>query len=246
MKFFLSSILLLFFFNILPNLVSADDNFPHLWSGFSTSLVNRSAEQRHNASVAGKIINETIIPPGGLFSFNDLVGARDPAKGFVAAPNLNALGILEEAPGGGICQLASTIYNTALLGGMEIMERHPHSRTVGHVPPGRDATISSWRKDLKLRNPFSHPLLLQVTSSRERLTVALRSTMPKDFQVKIISEQSELEPQTVAGRGTREQTGVRGFTTQTRRITTNKDNETIEIVSEDVYPAPSSIIGDGK
>ncbi len=243
MKLFLLAISLLFLFNILPNPVFAEDSFPHLWSGFSTSLVNRSKEQRINASIAGKFINETIIPPGGLFSFNDLVGARDPAKGFVAAPNLNALGILEEAPGGGICQLASTIYNTALLGGMVIIERHPHSRTVGHVPPGRDATISSWRKDLKLRNPFSHPLLIKVSTSEERLTVALRSTIPKDFQVRIISEQTELEPQTVAGRSTKAQTGVSGFTTQTRRITISKDVETIEIVSEDIYPAPSRIIG---
>lgn len=245
MKTFLSTTILLFLFNILPNPVAASDSFPHLWSGFSTSLLNRSEEQRRNASIAGKIIDETIIPPGGLFSFNDLVGARDPAKGFVPAPNLNALGILEEAPGGGICQLASTIYNTALMGGMTVVERHPHSRSVGHVPPGRDATISSWRKDLKLRNPFSHPLLLKVNTSGDRLTVALRSSIPKDFQVRIISEQTELEPQTVAGHGTKAQSGVCGFTTQTRRITSINGMESVEIVSEDVYPAPSRIIGGG-
>ncbi len=246
MKFYLLGILLLFHLNILPDPVSASDSFPHLWSGFSTSLADRSAEQRRNASIAGTIINETIIPPGGLFSFNELVGARDPAKGFVPAPNLNALGILEEAPGGGICQLASTIYNAALIGGMVIIERHPHSRTVGHVPPGRDATISSWRKDLKLRNPFSHPLLLKVNINEARLTVALRSTIPKNFQIRVISEQTELEPQTVAGFGTKTQTGVRGFTTQTRRITSSNDMETVETISEDVYPAPSRIIGGGK
>lgn len=243
MKFYLFGILLLFLFNILPDPVAASDSFPHLWSGFSTSLVNRSEEQRRNASIAGKIIHETVIPPGGLFSFNELVGARDPAKGFVPAPNLNALGILEEAPGGGICQLASTIYNTALLGGMVVVERHPHSRSVGHVPPGRDATISSWRKDLKLRNPFPHPLLIQVHTNPDRLTVSLRSTISKDFQVRIVSEQTELEPQTVTGNSTKTQSGVRGFTTQTRRITSINGTESVEIVSEDVYPAPSRIIG---
>jgi vancomycin resistance protein VanW len=244
MKTFLSSIILLLISSTLPLHATAGDAFPHLWSGFSTSLVNRSAEQRRNAQIAGKIINETVIPPGGLFSFNDLVGARDPAKGFVPAPNLNSQGILEEAPGGGICQLASTIYNTALLGGMKIEERHPHSRTVGHVPPGRDATISSWRKDLKLRNPFTHPLLLVVSNSEERLTVALRATIPKEFQVRIISEQSELEPQAVAARGAKTQAGIRGFTTQTRRITESNGIETVEVISEDIYPAPSRIIGE--
>lgn len=242
MKIFLSAIIITFIFNIQPVQASADNSFRHIWSGFSTSLANRTDQQRRNAAIAGQIIDGAIIPPGGLFSFNDIVGARDPAKGFVPAPNLNSLGILEEAPGGGICQLASTIYNAALLGGLQVVERHPHSRTVGHVPPGRDATIASWRKDLKLRNPFQHPLLIKITSNNDRLTVSMRSPTPIPFQVNIRSEQTELEPLTVAGHGSKAQPGLRGFTTRTRRTINSNGVETTEIVSEDVYPAPSRII----
>jgi len=188
-------------------------------------------------------LDGAIIPPGAVFSFNALVGARDRAKGFVPAPNLNADGILEEAPGGGICQLASTIYNAGLLGGLEVVERHPHSRAVAHVPPGRDATIATWRKDLKLRNPFRQPLMLRITSDNNRLTVSLRATAERDFQVEIRSEQIRLEPEAVAGPGAGTgQAGGRGFSTITRRITRKNGAETNELLSEDVYPPPTRII----
>jgi vancomycin resistance protein YoaR len=225
----------------------ADDSpFPHLWSGYATSLKGRSPEQRHNASLAGRYINGFIIPPNGIFSFNELVGARNRGKGYDAAPFLNAAGLLEETSGGGICQLASTIYNAGLLGGLEVIERHPHSRSVLHVPPGRDATIASWRKDLKLRNPFPHPLLVKVSTDNDRLIVSLRSTVEKSFSVEILSEQIALEPQAVAGNGSKAQQGARGFSTSTWRVIKKGTVEKKELLSEDTYPPPSRIIAGGE
>lgn len=235
---FLSALLLL-----IPTLAHSDENpFPLLWSGFSTSLQGRSPEQRNNAALAGRYIDGFIIPPGGVLSFNELVGARSRSKGYNAAPFLNASGLMEETPGGGICQLASTLYNAGLLGGLDVVERHPHSRTVRHVPPGRDATIASWRKDLKLRNPFPHPLLLKVSSDNDRLTVSLRSAQEKNFTVDIQTDQVTLEPQAVAGQPGKGQKGVRGFSTATWRITKGKGEEKQELLSEDIYPPPSRIL----
>jgi vancomycin resistance protein YoaR len=220
--------------------------FPYLWSGFSTSLQGRSPAQRHNAILAGRYINGFIIPSGGELSFNELVGARNRSKGFDAAPFLNGDGLLEETPGGGICQLASTIYNAGLLGGLEVVERHPHSRTVLHVPPGRDATIATWRKDLKLRNPFPAPLIVKIVSDNDRLTASLHSTSEKSFSVEIITKQVALEPQAVVGPSGKGQKGVRGFSTATWRVTKRDGNEQKELLSEDVYPAPSRILAGGE
>jgi len=238
--------ILLFVFVAFFCLAWAESPFSHIWSGFSTSLANRSAVQRRNAAIAGQSLDNAIIPPGGIFSFNELVGARDRAKGFVPAPHLNSSGTLDDAPGGGICQLASTIYNAGLLAGMKIIERHPHSRAVAHVPPGRDATISSWRKDLKMRNPFPHPLMLRISTNDDRLTASFRSTVTKEFQVEVRSSQIPLEPETVAGKNAGAgQPGARGFSTRTWRIIRRNGVETNELISEDVYPAPSRIIAGG-
>jgi len=237
---------ILLFLLCIPPCVFADDTpFPRLWSGFATSLAGRSAQQRHNAALAGRFIDGFIIPPGGVFSFNELVGGRNRAKGYEAAPFLNGDGVLEETPGGGICQLASTIYNAGLLGGLEVVERHPHSRTVLHVPPGRDATIASWRKDLKLRNPFPHPLLVRIASDSDRLTVALRAPVEKEFSVEILTEQTPLEAQAVAGPKHKRQPGGSGFATATWRVTKQAGSERKELLSEDVYPPPSRIIAGG-
>ena len=236
-------IILLFLSAVLPAAaLCAETAFTQLWSGFSTSLANRSPQQRKNAELAGQMLNGTIIPPGGTISFNDIVGARDPAKGFVAAPILNASGLLDDVPGGGICQLASTIYNAALLGRLTIVERHPHSRTVGHVPPGRDATIASWRKDLKLANPFPHPLLMIISSNNDRLTVSLRSPASKPFRVRIVTKQIAVEPETVASRERQGQPGMTGFSTCTIRLVHQNGTEIKEFISEDYYPAPSRIL----
>jgi vancomycin resistance protein YoaR len=224
---------------------SDDTPFPKLWSGFSTSLQGRSPEQRHNAALAGRYIDGFIIPPGGILSFNELVGGRSRSKGYDAAPFLNGDGLLQDTPGGGICHLASTIYNAALLGGLEVVERHPHSRTVLHVPPGRDATIASWRKDLKLRNPFPHPLLVRISSDNDRLNVSLRSAVEKDFSVEIVSEQVTLEAQAMAGTTGKRQPGGRGYSTATWRVTSTNGFEQKELLSEDTYPPPSRILAGG-
>lgn len=242
----MKALFLVFLFTTLFNTGAvAEESFAHFWSGYATSLNGRSPQQRTNAVLAGRFIDNHIIPSGGVFSFNELVGGRSRSKGYEAAPFLNGDGLLEDTPGGGICQLASTIYNAGLLGGLEVVERHPHSRTVMHVPPGRDATISSWRKDLKLKNPFRHPLLIRIVSDNNRLTVSLRSPEEKPFSVEVFSEQIALEAQAVAGPAEKSQKGGRGFSTATWRVIKNNGVERKELLSEDVYPAPSRILAGG-
>lgn len=229
-----------------PVSARADAPYPFLWGGFATSLEARSPEQRANAARAALDLDGVLIAPGGVFSFNQQVGARDPGKGYQPAPIINDRGHLSDIAGGGICQLATTVYNAALEAGMEVVERHPHSRAVGYVPPGRDATILTWRKDLKLRNPHAVPLLLKVRLAGDRLTAGFWSVEEKRFRVAIHSDVIPLEPDAAVsgpGRaGDMVQKGGRGFSVVTRRSVTRADSVTDEILSRDRYPAPSRII----
>ncbi len=229
-----------------------EGGYRFLWSGFSTSLAGRSANQVHNAGRAARDIDGIIIPSGGTFSFNDHVGSRDSGKGYERAPMINDLGYLQDIPGGGICQLATTIYNAALYAGLEIVERHAHSRAVSYVPPGRDATIASWRKDLKLRNPHNAPLVLRIRIEKHRMTASFWSTEDKTFQVEIYSDSIPLEPSTAtaesAGKSVPgEQKGGKGFSAITTRIVRTGGRERQETISRDYYPPPSNILkGEGR
>jgi vancomycin resistance protein YoaR len=114
-------------------------------SSFSTSG-GGSAGRTDNLYMAARYMNGTILAPGDVFSFNKVTGPRTFERGYSMAPVVGGMGI-----GGGVCQVATTVYNAALLAGLEIIERHPHSVRVGYVAPGRDATVTNY-VDLKFRN----------------------------------------------------------------------------------------------
>ncbi len=240
----------LFFFLFFSSASAADfgTSYSHLWGGFSTSLVNRSPAQSGNASRAALDLNGCIIAPGAVFSFNDNVGARDTMKGYRPAPMINDRGSLSDVPGGGICQLATTIYNAALEAGLEIVERHSHSRSVSYVTPGRDATILTWRKDLKFRNPHSYPLLLRVELTENRLTAGFWSLEDKSFQVIVLTDIIAVDPQAVTSRsvgqsGVTSQPGGQGFSVVTRRRLIRDGKVTEELLSRDYYPPPTRVVG---
>jgi vancomycin resistance protein VanW len=242
--------LYLFFFLFLSSASAADfgTSYSHLWGGFSTSLVSRSPLQCGNVGRAALDLSGIIVSPGAVFSFNDNVGARDTMKGYRPAPIINDQGGLSDLPGGGICQLATTIYNAALEAGLEIVERHPHSRSVSYVPPGRDATILTWRKDLKLRNPHSFPLLLRVEVTENRLTAGFWSLVDKPFQVRVLTDIIAVDPQAVSSRSVGQsgaviQSGGQGFSVVTRRRVVRDGRATEDVLSRDFYPPPSRIVG---
>jgi vancomycin resistance protein VanW len=254
MKLYASLIAIIFFFTLYPFMTAkgGEGGYNYLWSGFSTTLLGRSPEQINNAGRAALDLDGTIIPPGCVFSFNKLVGARDGEKGYARAPMIDDSGYLQEIPGGGICQLATTIYNAALYAGLEIVERHPHSRAVSYVPPGRDATIATWRKDLKLRNPHRLPLVLRIVMKDRRMTASFWSTENKQFEVEILTENILLEPATAAtasaGSDCRGgQPGGKGFSAITRRSVRMGGQVKEQTLSRDFYPPPSRILeGDGQ
>ncbi len=244
---------LIFLFALCPMKAAEGGNggYTFLWSGFSTSLAGRSPAQMHNAGRAALDLDGIIIPPGGVFSFNELVGGRDREKGYVQAPMIDDLGYLQDIPGGGICQLATTIYNAALYADLEIVERHPHSRSVFYIPPGRDATIATWRKDLKLRNAHRRPLLLRISMKDQRMTASFWSIEAKPFQVEIHTDSIPLEPASVAAEsagkaGLWGQAGGKGFSVITRRCIREGGLVREQIISQDFYPPPTRILkGDG-
>ncbi|MCD7797127.1 MAG: VanW family protein [Clostridiales bacterium] len=125
------------------------NNYTNVYVTYSSNYVS-NANRTNNLSIASKAISGTIIAPGETFSFNEVVGARTSAKGYKAALVFTGSTGVSDQLGGGICQVASTMFNCALKANVTITERHQHSQRVSYVPLGRDAAISGSAKKFQI------------------------------------------------------------------------------------------------
>lgn len=120
-----------------------------------------------NVEVGSLRFNGYLVPQGATGSFNDQLGPVDASQGYL--PELVIVGPkLDKEYGGGLCQVSSTAFRAALLAGLPIVERYPHSFAVHYYEPwGTDATIYPGHKDMKFVNDTPGALLMQTTMNRE-------------------------------------------------------------------------------
>lgn len=137
---------------IKPNFCAADLK-GCLWlkGGFTTYFDEGQAERSSNIRLAAKALDGVNVYPGEVLSFNDAVGERTEARGFLPARVIVG-GEISQGVGGGVCQLSTTVYNAALLSGLEIREVHRHSLAVGYAKKSFDAMVSFGFADLKIKN----------------------------------------------------------------------------------------------
>lgn len=112
-----------------------------------------------NVRVAAGLLTGTTIQPGERVSLSSLIGPFTSENDYVDGPTYIG-GRVVPTTGGGVCKVATAMYNVATISGMVILERHPHSMQVPYAPPGRDAAIAWGYKDLKFQNPYDRPVIL--------------------------------------------------------------------------------------
>ncbi len=137
---------------------------------YQTPLLNRDKERVDNIRLAIKKINGYKLKSGEIFSFNNVVGKRDAGNGYKVAPVI-VNGEFDEDMGGGVCQLSSTILNAADRAGMQILERHSHSREVKYVPKGKDAAVNYGHLDLKFKNTTNYTVELKANLQDNKVKV---------------------------------------------------------------------------
>jgi vancomycin resistance protein YoaR len=146
----------------------------HVLASFET-FFSRHGDQgprARNIEVAVSHLDGLVIEPAQAVSFNDVVGPRTPENGFKQAFEI-LKGEMVEGTGGGTCQVASTLHAIAFFGGLDIVQRLPHSRPSGYIPAGLDATVVYPIVDLKLRNPFPFPVVVHATVSGNKVKMEL-------------------------------------------------------------------------
>ncbi len=141
-----------------------------------TTYFNRGVVGRNkNIELSAKAIDNVILGVGDHFSFNDTVGPSDAEHGYQPAQEIVnkelVMGI-----GGGICQTSSTLFNAVDKVGVDYVEWHHHSLSVGYVPEGRDATVSYGGKDFRFLNTTGVPLLINAVYGDGTLTVEVKTS----------------------------------------------------------------------
>jgi hypothetical protein len=187
---------------------------------FSTpySMDPKYEDRTHNLKVGAAAIDGVVLMPGDSFSFNETVGARDAESGYRYAPGISS-GQIVDVLGGGICQVASSLYGAAFFSGMELVSSRPHSRPSGYVDMGLDSTVVYPTVDLKLRNDFDFPVVLHMTVNQGRVEAEVLGPR-RPFQVAFEREVEEVKPYRTVfrddgrlrlGHQATAQRGMRGF-----------------------------------
>lgn len=133
-------------------------------SSYSTKIIDKDENRQNNIRLVCETLNGHIVKSGEEFSFNGVIGPMGAEQGYKKAISFTSTGKKFKAYGGGVCQLSSTLYNVCLNIGLEITERHPHSRRVSYVPKDKDATIYYGSKDFKFKNILDQDIKIECSS----------------------------------------------------------------------------------
>uniref|UniRef100_UPI00356306BA VanW family protein n=1 Tax=Nocardioides sp. TaxID=35761 RepID=UPI00356306BA len=160
------------------------------------------AEYRNvNLGRAAELVDGTILEPGETFSLNDTVGERTRENGFTEGFIISD-GVYKEELGGGVSQMATTLFNAMFFAGLEDVEHKPHSFYIDRYPVGREATVAWGFLDLRFRNDTPHGVLVKASvnpaspGSQGSVTVSMWSTKVWDITSRTGERYNFTDPKT--------------------------------------------------
>ena len=218
---------------------------------YSTEYSSASSGKANNIELLSDILTNTVIAPGETFSINDTAGECNEARGFQEAGSI-INGEISSEIGGGICQVATTIFNAAFNAGYPIVERHNHSTYMASYPDGLDAAISWPYLDLKFTNDTNNYMILLLDHDGSQVTCSLWGISPKyttDY-AQISWEKGDdyktitrNDPEERQGTEYTKSSGKNGHTVEVQRNTYDKNGTKIrQDVFKSVYKPQDEII----
>lgn len=145
---------------------------------FTTNFNRWQTNRVSNIRLAVASMNNYMLKPGEVFSFNQIVGERTPERGYKEAGIIKE-GKFDTGIGGGICQVSSTLFNAACWQAhLPVVERHRHNVSVKYVRPGHDATVNWGSYDFKFQNPYEDKTLV-IKAKVEGSSVTIAIYAPK-------------------------------------------------------------------
>jgi vancomycin resistance protein YoaR len=151
-----------------------------------TTEYDPTIPRAENVEKAARAFDGVMLKPGEILSYNATVGPITAENGWKEAYVI-VDGQLVPGVGGGVCQVATTLYGAALRANLDIVERHPHQLAVAYIPPSQDAAIAQGWQDLKIRNTTNGHILIQTEAGGGRVTFRLYGDVPEGQEVRIES-----------------------------------------------------------
>ena len=171
--------------------MTQDAAFPVVLGSFSTTLLGSLPARTHNIRLAVAALDSVVLEPGAELSFNQRVGPRTLERGYQMAPVI----LREERQlqlGGGICQVASTLFSAALMAGLTPIERYRHSSPVDYIALGEDATIAWGYKDLRVRNDSEQSVRVRLDVVGTTLLARIEGESPSPQSFDLIIEERDV------------------------------------------------------
>lgn len=140
-------------------------------AAFQTTFPDILFDEQYNVAFAAKMLRGKVIYPGEIFSMNRSVGPYTEARGFKKGRSYQGNRVVK-TPGGGVCKVASALYNLAILANLPIIARKNHGMLVSYVSPGRDAAVSDCGLDFRFKNNTTDPIVIWSKSVDNTLYMA--------------------------------------------------------------------------
>jgi vancomycin resistance protein YoaR len=152
----------------------------------STSYAGSIPPRRHNVELATSLLNGVVIAPGEIFSFNRELGPTTLERGFQVGYGIEAQGdSVKTVPSvaGGICQVATTLFQPVFWTGYTVEARYPHAYWIAHYVShgmvGLDTTVDEEAGlDFQFKNDTSADILVQTSTDGTNVHFAIYGVAP--------------------------------------------------------------------
>jgi len=173
---------------VADNATAADLGITELVSSHTSYFYGSSGSRIQNIETAAGRFHGLMVAPGETFSMANVLGDVSLDNGYAEALIIYGNRTIKGV-GGGVCQVSTTLFRTAFLGGFPIAERHPHAYRVYYYElnaanqvnsnlAGLDATVYVPVVDFKFVNDTPYWLLMEtyVNAAARSLTWKFYST----------------------------------------------------------------------
>ena len=163
--------------NSNPNFIKAvkDNATPILIGSFKATLNDPIGGEIFNIAHAANLLAGEVIKPQQTFSQNRTIGPYSKERGFKSGP-MYVGNSVTTSYGGGVCKIATLLFNVVILSDLEIIQRFTHSMTVPYVPAGQDATVYFGAKDFIFKNNTDGNVLIWAQMVDKTLYMAMYGT----------------------------------------------------------------------